>query len=265
LLAGRGLLTKLTQLLSYTSPISEALERVQQILPFSLYAGGPARWSNLRLPVDPLLGSSSSQTLPSLPLLLGPQASLVARTAFPAVVVTEGIPPVSLKVIERVRWWEYVDLATLLASQDTNDDAHPHGDTEHYGQKSSSRSKGKYPHIHDIMTWLTAYSCFMAVVLAAAGTSKDEAAGLAAHQHVILQLHNDLGGNRWMKYDTEFREWAAAKGIRVWGELNLAIYGPCLPQVQQVKALPSLPDVVMQAFNKKSTPICFQWNKGHCV
>ena len=46
-------------------------------------------------------------------------------------------------------------------------------------------------------------------------TSKEEAAGLAAHQHIILQLHNDLGYNRWLKYDTEYREWAAAKGICV--------------------------------------------------
>lgn len=34
-----------------------------------------------------------------------------------------------------------------------------------------------------------------------------------------------LGGH---EYDMEFREWAAAKGTKVWGELNLAIYGHCL-------------------------------------
>jgi len=82
------------------------------------------------------------------------------------------------------------------------------------------------------MVWLIAYARFMAVLLSAGNTSREKVAGLAAHQHVALQLHNDLGRNRWMRYDIEFREWAAAKGIHVWGELNLAIYGWYLPQVQ---------------------------------
>ena len=61
----------------------------------------------------------------------------------------------------------------------------------------------------------------MAVILSAEATSKEEAAGLSAHQHVILQLYNDLGGNRWLKYHTEYREWAAAKGICIWGSSTL--------------------------------------------
>ena len=64
--------------------------------------------------------------------------------------------------------------------------------------------------IDNIMTWLTAFSRFMAVILSTEATSREEAAGLAAHQHVILQLYNDLGGNRWLKYDTEYREWACS-------------------------------------------------------
>ena len=59
---------------------------------------------------------------------------------------------------------------------------------------------------------------------------KKEAAGLAAHLHNILQLHQDL---TWQKYDVEFRQWAAAKGVHVWGKLNMAIYGRCLPQPQE--------------------------------
>ena len=81
--------------------------------------------------------------------------------------------------------------------------------------KTLSRMQGKSPPIRNIMMWLTAYARFTAVILTAESTSKEEAAVLASHQHVILQLHNDLGGNQWMKYDTKFREWAAAKGIHV--------------------------------------------------
>jgi len=105
----------------------------------------------------------------------------------------------------------------------------------------------------------------MAVVLAAECTTKKEAGGLETNQHVILQLHGYLGSNCWLKYDIKFIEWAAAKRIHVWGELNLAIYGCCLPQVLPVKVLSRLPDVAMQGFNRKETPVCYQWNKFHRV
>ena len=89
------------------------------------------------------------------------------------------------------------------------------------GYRPTSRAQGKLPVIDNIMTWLTAFSRFMAVILATEATSKEVAAGLSAHQHVILQLYNDLGGNRWLKYDTEYREWAAAKESAYGGNSTL--------------------------------------------
>ena len=52
----------------------------------------------------------------------------------------------------------------------------------------------------------------MAVMLSAEAMSKDEAAGLVAHMHLILQLSRDLGDTQWLRYDQKFREWATAKG-----------------------------------------------------
>ena len=66
----------------------------------------------------------------------------------------------------------------------------------------------------------------MAILLAAPATKPAEAAGLTAHMHLILQVSQDLGGRHWMFYE-EFREWAAAKAVKVWGDLNLSIYGCC--------------------------------------
>ena len=111
------------------------------------------------------------------------------------------------------------------------------------------------------MTWLEAYSTFMAVLLANENTSKEEAAGLAAHLHIILQLHKDLGENRWLKYDVEFCEWAAAKGVHVWGELNMSIYGRCLPQPQQQEVL----DSSIPGPSVMSTPVRYRWNRGRCT
>ena len=128
----------------------------------------------------------------------------------------------SFKVVERIRQWEFVELANLLITQDIKSDKYSFVvDSDQLGYRAPSRSQGKLPVIDNILTWLTAFSRFMAVILLTEATSKEEAAGLAAHQHVILQLYNDLGGNRWLKYDTEYREWAAAKGISIWGSLTL--------------------------------------------
>ena len=94
-------------------------------------------------------------------------------------------------------------------------------DSDQPGYRAPSQGQGKLPVIDNIMTWLTAFSRFMAVMLSTEATSREEAAGLTAHQYVILQLYDDLGDNHWLKYDTEYREWAAAKGIRIWGSLTL--------------------------------------------
>ena len=58
---------------------------------------------------------------------------------------------------------------------------------------------------------------YMAALVSVDSTSKEEAAGLAANLHLILQIAKDLGGSHWMDYDKTFREWAIARGVRRWG------------------------------------------------
>ena len=54
----------------------------------------------------------------------------------------------------------------------------------------------------------------------------------------ILQLARDLGGNQWIKYGKTYREWASAKEITLWGELNLSIFGHCLASQHRPQFLP---------------------------
>ena len=84
-------------------------------------------------------------------------------------------------------------------------------DKGQFGYKARLQAQEKHTGINNIMSWLTAFSRLMAVLLTVEETIKDETAGLAAHQYVILQLHNDLGSNRWLQYDLKYREWAVAK------------------------------------------------------
>ena len=86
---------------------------------YLFHAGGPSIYSRLGLPVDPLLGTANTSTLsPPLTLPLGTATELIAKTAAPSVVITEGIPPISVKMIEKICRWEFIDLSKLLLVQD---------------------------------------------------------------------------------------------------------------------------------------------------
>ena len=229
-------------------------------MPYVIFHAGSHVYS-LGLPVDPLLGTANNSSL-QLPVPLGTHPEVVAKTAAPSVVISEGIPPISVKLVEKIRRWEFIDLAKLLVNQDNQ----PEESTVVVGGQimvleSQSRSQRKTTAINDILAWCQAFARFMAVLLAADATTKEQAAGLAAHQHLILQLSKDLGGRQWAKYDCEFREWAAAKNIRVWGDLNMAIYGRCLPQLRHVTS-PS--ESNRFSSGKSLIPACFKWNRGQC-
>ena len=89
-----------------------------------------------------------------------------------------------------MRRWEYVDLSKLLGSSDpVPDEASLVIEGQQLRMEVPQRNQRRQ--IKDILTWLEAYSRFMAVMLSAHGTSKEEAAGLAAHIHLILQLSRD--------------------------------------------------------------------------
>ena len=129
------------------------------------------------------------------------------------VVVAEGIPPVSCKLVDKIKKWEYIDLATLLDDYSTSDQvALLNGQLTVASSNSQRRRQANA--ISDVLTWLQAFSIFTAILVSSDSTTKEEAAGLAAHSYLIIQLSKDLSGLMWHKYDQSYREWAAAKGIR---------------------------------------------------
>ena len=85
----------------------------------------------------------------------------------PAVVITEGIPPIPVCVLEKIRKWEYIDLGSLLEQQDgpaQNITVSQSGQlvvTE--GAQASRQAKP----INDILTWLHAFSIYMAALVSA--------------------------------------------------------------------------------------------------
>ena len=217
--------------------------------------------------MNPLLTAPIS-SVPSLTLPLGLVQVAQPLTPSSMVIVAEGIPPIQAKLVEQMRRWEYVDLAKLLGGQEiVAEEATVVVDGQKLLMEVAQRGQRRQSTISNIWSWLQAYSRYMAVMLSAETTSKEEAAGLAAHMHLILQLSRDLGGIQWLRYDQEFREWAAAKGVKRWGELNLAIYGRCL-SLQKTGSNSINPGrgkyPSLQTGDKRSLGACFKWNDGHC-
>ena len=130
---------------------------------------------------------------------------------------------------------------------------------------SSSQRRRQAAVISDILSWLQAFSIYTAILVSSETTTKEEAAGLAAHTYLILQLSKDLKGSQWLKYDQSYREWAAAKGIRKWGEMNFSIYGRCLAS-QQTSTTYYPPSSMGKSLKRKAiTKVCYRWNDGvHC-
>ena len=94
-----------------------------------------------------------------------------------------------------------------------------------------------------------------AILLSAESTTKEWAAGLAAHSCLILQMYKDLQGSQWAQYDQSSHEWTAAKGIRKWAELNFTIYGHCFATHQ-----PHLPEIQLHTKRKVDVKVCYRRN-----
>ena len=75
------------------------------------------------------------------------------------------------------------------------------------------------------------------MLVSADATSREEAAGLAAHMFQIIRLSR-VRGFKWLRYDTEYRQWEAAKNVKIYGGMNMSIYGRCLPQVVDLGSSP---------------------------
>lgn len=200
----------------------------------------------------------------------GPCSSNSVKQA--ALVVAEGLPPVSTKLLDKIQKWQFVKLASLLTH-----DTQSRGDTLTITQDGQSmvvrqqdESLGRKK-ISDITTWLQAFSIYAASLAASESSNSDQFKGLMAHMFLMIQLAKDLGGTIWLQYDREFRIWAAAKGVKVWGELNLSIYGHCLAAHQRPSSTTKL-GPQKRLYDRRDDKrakghqnCCYKWNfDGSC-
>ena len=92
------------------------------------------------------------------------------------------MPTIPVKLIEKIRKWEYVDLVCLLEDHNTHLVSFTLNEAGQWVPKQQKRRKL----ITDIFTWIQAYSRYMAVLLSSDTTTREEATELAAHLHLVL-------------------------------------------------------------------------------
>ena len=185
-----------------------------------------------------------------------PDPPQLAHVPSSSVVVTKGISPVPLQLIAKIHRWEFVDLSQFLMGSDPGEGSSSMMDghiipSHPYGKASSS---GKTPPtIMDITSWLQAFSRFMAVLLSTqAVVYPNHIRRGSSRSSCPSASHPPIGpGPGWQtmaSYDWEYREWAAAKSVRVWEELNLSIYGRCLPRPSAAVPQDSLTSEVLVCY-----------------
>ena len=174
---------------------------------------------------------SGPRLLPPLPRPTPPASSLplTITTATPPLPITAsnatipGIPSLPTKLIQKIISWEYVDLGELLP--------------EHLRLASSSSAisssvvilpessyhthRRKKRQITDIATWVQVFSTYMLVL----ATKHPEALPeLISYQLLIVQHSQKFRYPSWLRYDIDFRMWAAQTGTRSWSQVNPQCY-----------------------------------------
>ena len=166
--------------------------------------------------------------------------------------------PLSIKLLEKIRRWEYVDLSLLLEDQANRmPEEYQVSSNGQFLVLEQDRGQRRRKQISDIFSWMKAFFRYVAALTSYESTTSAQATGLVAHLHLILQLSQELGP-QWLKYDTEFRQWAAARNVRQWGDLNFTIYGHCLSAQNRSPAVVKEPFLLTGGKRPASQGACYK-------
>ena len=184
------------------------------------------------LPVASLLGASGdlSADARSSPSVAATMCNLLSiggdghAAKLPGLYVGEGLPPVPVKLVEKIHKWEFVDMAELLP--------------EYWGTVHSSRVEAELTQgnhrlvskkkVTDILTWVQCFAVYTSVM---ASRNPEAVPELLAYLVCILRTSQDFGGLAWVNYDSAFRRQAAATGNRQWSRVNPSLYSICFAGV----------------------------------
>ena len=129
------------------------------------------------------------------------------------VYVGAGNTPVPSKLAERIRRWDYVDMAELLPEVRLS------------GGESEGKMLTKRPrYVTEIFSWIQCFGTYVSVL---GPTYPSAIPELMAYMSLILHCSQDYDGLAWMCYDMAFCRQAASSGNRRWSEVNTTLYAIC--------------------------------------
>ena len=133
--------------------------------------------------------------------------------------LSEGLPPVPAKLVQKIQRGDFVDMAELLRDNMELERRQPA--TE--GQRNAIWPAGKANRreVPDILSWITCFGMYASVVC---DKTPGRVRELLTYQTVLVREARRCGGKGWLAYDTMFRQ-QAANNVKVdWSVLNTSLY-----------------------------------------
>ena len=118
----------------------------------------------------------------------------------------------SQKLAQRIRQWEYIDMAELLP------------EVQLFGVTEDGRQGGRKPTVTDILTWVQCFGIYISVLAPCYPEAIPE---LIAYMIEIVGQAKRFRGKTWVLYDATFRRQTAASGNRQWSEVNGTLHASC--------------------------------------
>ena len=177
-------------------PPAEALMAV----PVTLEASAPSLGTPVeatQYPINVLDSTPTSASVASTLCNLLTIAGSSGQSLGTGIYIGVGLPPVPLKLAEKIRRWEFVDMAGLLPEFWSLASA-----TKPEGQPSAQLSLSRRPRkVTDLALWVHG---FVTDVRVLAGSSLETVSELMAYLIQIVRVSQDFGGLAWVNYDLAF-------------------------------------------------------------
>ena len=212
--------------------------------------------------------------------------------------MSSSFQPIPAKLTATIISLQYVDMRELLQDNlgllKNLEDL----DTKLVSASLPSAARPKLREVKDILTWVSCFTTYIAVVSQAHPHLVQQR---LAYMALIVREARRNGGDGWRSYDIIFRQNAAVSSLVDWSQLDSALYSSTFlaqrtqfglfchhcygvdhstkecalqPFAATSDSAPSpkkyvVPSIYKQSFFKKasaeSIPICLSWNKGACI
>ena len=123
--------------------------------------------------------------------------------------------------MQKITNYEYVDLPDLLPDQLLSNSTSSTDTVVVLPESAYATHRKKKRQIGDIATWVQVYSTYMLVL---GSSSPHLLPDLIAYQLLIVQHSKKFEYPSWLRYDVDFRQWAAANNCHTWSQIHPQFY-----------------------------------------